>query len=116
MSIARYFNPRLRARIAAGDIPGWLTRHPRRAYIMAAIVSAPPWVDRAALTALRDEARRLTRETGTPHVLDHHPVPLTHPYVCGLTVPWNLRVVTYAVNAAKSNRYTPDQIEMAFTD
>lgn len=82
---------------------------------MAAIASAPPWVDRAALTSLRDYARNLTRATGVKHVLDHV-VPLTHPYVCGLTVPWNLRVVTYAQNAAKSNRWSPDQIEMTFTD
>jgi 5-methylcytosine-specific restriction endonuclease McrA len=111
VSIARYYNPRLRARIAAGDSPGWLQRHPRRAYIVAAILSAPPWVDRAAVNVIRDEARRLTAETGVPHVLDHV-VPLSHPMVCGLTVPWNLRVITYAQNAAKSNRWHPDQLEL----
>lgn len=115
MTVARYFNPRLRARILAGEVPDWLARHPRQAYIRAAVLAAPPWVDRSALRTLRDYARNLTRITGVRHVLDHV-VPLSHPYVCGLTVPWNLRVITYAQNAAKSNRWAPDQIEMEFTD
>lgn len=111
MSIARYFNPRLRAKILRGELPGWLQRHPRRSYIVAAVLSAPPWVDRAALKALRDEARRLTAETGVEHVLDHI-VPLCHPDVCGLTVPANLQVITRAQNATKSNYWNPYQLEL----
>lgn len=111
MSCARYFNTRLRPLLLAGNEPPWLRRHPRRSYIVAAVLSAPPWTDRKALNALRDEARRLTALTGVEHVLDHI-VPLCHPYVCGLTVPWNLRVITRAQNAAKSNHWTPDQLEL----
>lgn len=111
MSCARYFNPRLRPLILAGQEPDWLLRHPRRSYIRQAVLSALPWVDRAALNALRDEARRLTRETGVEHVLDHI-VPLNHPAVCGLTVPWNLRVITRAQNGAKGARWAPDQLEL----
>lgn len=110
MSIARYFNPALRGRLQRGDEPGWLQRHPRRRYIIAAIISAPPWSDREAIHVLRDTARRLTRETGKQHVLDHI-IPLNHPDVCGLTVSWNLRVVTYAQNAYKGNRWNPHQLE-----
>lgn len=112
MSCARYFNPRLRARLLVGDLPAWLLKHPRKSYIVAAVLSAPDWVDRAALNALRDEARRLTKATGVEHVLDHI-VPLTHPYVCGLTVPWNMQIMTRLQNAAKSNRWNPDQLELA---
>lgn len=112
MSVARYFNPKLRARIAAGDIPGWLQRHPRKTYIFAAVLSAPAWADRVAINALRAEARRLTCTTKVRHVLDHE-IPINHPYVCGLTVPGNMRVVTYAQNAYKSNRWSPDQLELA---
>lgn len=84
MSIARYYNPRLRARILAGDIPGWLQRHPRRSYILAAVLSAPAWADREAINVLRAEARRLSSISNVKHVLDHI-IPLTHPDVCGLT-------------------------------
>ena len=111
MSIARYFNPRLRGRLLAGDYPQWLKNHCRKVYIIACVLSAPPWVDRAEITALRKEARARAEETGVRHVLDHI-VPLTHPYVCGLTVPWNLRVVPWRCNASKGNKWNPDQLEL----
>lgn len=63
---------------------------------------------------MRDEARRLTRETGIEHVLDHI-VPLVHPKVCGLTVPWNLQVMTRHRNGQKSNAFSDvecEQLEM----
>lgn len=111
MSVARYFCPRLRARIVAGEVIRWLERHPRKSYIVAAVLSSPPWVDRAAMKALREEARRLTETSGVKHVLDHI-VPLQHPSVCGLSVPWNLQIITYAQNAAKSNKWAPDQLTL----
>lgn len=111
MSVARYFNPRLRDRILAGELPGWLQRHTRKSYIIAAVMSAPPWVDRAALNAIRNSARELTQSSGIKHVCDHV-VPLQHPSVCGLTVPWNMQVITYAQNAAKSNKWMPDQLSL----
>lgn len=115
MSIARYFNPRLRVRIISGDVPGWLLRHPRKTYIFAAILSAPPWADREAIRVLRAEARRLSCTTKVPHVLDHI-IPLTHPDVCGLTVSCNLRVITRTQNAWKSNRWNPHQLELFIND
>lgn len=111
MSTVRYFNPTMRRKILAGLIPWWVEQHPRRAYIVAANLATPDWVDRKELAALHSEARRLTIETGIEHVLDHI-VPLSHPYVCGLTVPWNLQVITRAQNAAKSNRWNPDQLTL----
>ena len=94
----------------AGEIVPWLDRHSRKNYIIQAILSCPPWVDRAALYALRDEARRLTTETGIDHTLDHI-VPLNHPRVCGLTVPWNLRVMPRGPNLSKGNYWCPEQME-----
>jgi len=81
---------------------------------VAAVLSAPSWADRAAIRALRDEARRLTVVTKVRHVLDHV-IPLNHPRVCGLTISANLRVITFAQNAYKSNHWNPDQLEL-FTD
>jgi hypothetical protein len=107
MSVARYFNPRMRPLLLRGEVPAWLARHPRKSYIIAAVISAPDWVDRTALNLLRDKALRLSEETGIKYVLDHI-VPLNHPCVCGLTVPWNFQIVTRAANAAKSNHWWPD--------
>ncbi len=92
-------------------LPAWLQRHTRMNYIINVVLSAPPWVDRKALNALQKAAREKTRRTGVPHVLDHI-VPVTHPYVCGLTVPWNLRIVPGTVNAFKGNSWSPDQDDL----
>lgn len=102
MGMVDYVRAPSRLRLLAGDMPAWIANSLRGRYIASVVLSAPPWVDRKALYALRDEARRLSRETGIEHVLDHI-VPLNHPRVCGLTVPWNLRVIPRKVNGAKSN-------------
>lgn len=104
--------PGLRASVLRGeDLPAWLQKHSRSDYIIAVVLSAPPWVDRAALLRLQKRARELTRVTGVKHVLDHI-VPVCHPYVCGLTVPWNIRVIPATANAAKGNQFSPDQLEV----
>jgi 5-methylcytosine-specific restriction endonuclease McrA len=91
------------------------------AYIRAAVLSCPEWQDRAELYALKAEAARITLETGVAHVLDHI-VPLNHSLVCGLTVPWNLQIITKFENDQKGNKYWPDmpyeqlELSVAATD
>lgn len=113
MSVVRYCWPKLRKAILAKEEPAWLVRHSRRSYIVAAILSAPPWVKRSdfdAVVALKDE---LTAETGKEHVLDHI-IPLNHPRVCGLTVPWNMEPLPRPVNGAKGNYFCPEQDEIQY--
>lgn len=86
--------------------PSW-----RKKWLIQRIVATPEWVDMTAIRAVYDEAATLTEETGIPHNVDHC-VPLNHPAVCGLHVPWNLRAIPKKCNGAKSNHWSPDQLEL----
>lgn len=113
MSVAvRYTGWRTRSLILAGAEPAWLVRHKRRTYVRQSYLACLPWADRAELRWLDWCRRAWSRATGAEHTLDHI-VPLNHPNVCGLTVPWNLRLVPEAVNAAKGNAWAPDQRVLA---
>lgn len=101
-----------RAALLRGEVPRWIANSRRAGYIARVLLSAPPWVDLDALRALAAEAQRMTALTGRLHVLDHE-IPLSHPRVCGLTVPWNIRVRHWRANASKGNRWTPpEQLEL----
>ena len=68
--------------------------------------ATPPWVtvdQKRQMRSLYLEAQRLTKITGERYVVDHI-VPLLSEEVCGLHVPWNLRVITQEENLKKSNK------------
>ena len=102
---------RLRERILADDEPQWLRIHIRRQYVRQCALATPPWLPRSALRRIDAIVKEITQRTGKRHVADHI-VPITHPYVCGLNVPWNLQVIPAATNARKSNNWCDDQLEM----
>jgi hypothetical protein len=75
--------------------------------------AVPPWLTLQhwkAINKLYTRAKRMTRTTGISHVVDHI-IPLRgvnlhgEAVVCGLHVPWNLRVITEAENIRKRNRF-----------
>lgn len=107
MSILRYNRQSARQALLRGEKVRWIERHNRRDYIRRCVLSFPPWVDKKALHALWKEARLREWQTGMPHVLDHI-VPVSHPFVCGLSVPWNMRVVPAHVNTKKGGDWQPD--------
>jgi hypothetical protein len=111
MSIVRFCKRRSRERIMAGDMPLWISNNAARKYIAAVCVSSPAWVDRTDLEMLRAWAKARTVFTGELHVLDHI-IPVIHPRVCGLTVPWNIQVIHWRANGVKSNTWEPDQLEL----
>lgn len=70
----------------------------------AKLQATPPWVDYDAIMTVYIEAAKLTIETGIPHEVDHI-VPLKNKRICGLHVPWNLRVIPAEDNRRKSNKF-----------
>jgi hypothetical protein len=67
-------------------MPNWLTAEQHR-----------------QIAAFYVEARTISRLTGVPHHVDHIE-PLAGVDVCGLHVPWNLKVLPAQINLAKGNR------------
>lgn len=68
--------------------------------------ATPKWVTTGHKLAMRQlylQAMELTKITGERYVVDHI-VPLISDVVCGLHVPWNLRVITQDENLRKSNK------------
>lgn len=79
--------------------------------------ATPPWLTREEKTAIRklyEMAILMTKTTGEQYVVDHI-YPLRSETVCGLHVPWNLRVITRAENLAKSNALPDDSFALAFS-
>lgn len=110
MSVVCLVRKGTKARIMDGERVHWVFNHKTRAaYLYAIVMSAPPWVDMWELQALRAWAKARSAFHGELYVLDHI-VPVTHPDVCGLTVPWNLQVIHWLVNGAKGNKWCPDQM------
>lgn len=68
--------------------------------------ASPRWLTKEHKLAMRQlylQAMELTKLTGERYVVDHI-VPLISDVVCGLHVPWNLRVITQEENLRKSNK------------
>ena len=62
--------------------------------------ATPPWVTKEQKLVMRKlylQAMEMTKITGERYVVDHI-VPLISDEVCGLHVPWNLRVITQEEN------------------
>lgn len=68
--------------------------------------ATPPWVTAEQKMEMRQLyllAQKLTATTGERYAVDHI-IPLINAQVCGLHVPWNLRVITQEENLKKSNK------------
>jgi hypothetical protein len=66
--------------------------------------ASPPWLtkeDKTSILLCYKNAKALSK-LGIKHEVDHI-IPLNHADVCGLHVPWNLRVIPASENNRKSN-------------
>ena len=73
----------------------------------AKLQRTPPWLTKEhhdQITSIYAERERITKATGIDHHVDHI-LPLQGKDVCGLHVPWNLRVITAEDNLSKSNKH-----------
>jgi hypothetical protein len=69
--------------------------------------ATPSWITAEQKLSIRQlylQAMALTKLTGERYVVDHI-IPLISHEVCGLHVPWNLRVITQEENLVKSNKH-----------
>ena len=69
-------------------------------------LATPKWLTREQKSEIRQLyqiAITMTKTTGEQYVVDHI-VPLRSEFVCGLHVPWNLRVIPRQENLLKSNK------------
>lgn len=70
----------------------------------------PKWLTKEQhlqIDRLHRKAYKLRKETGVSYDVDHM-VPIRGKNVCGLNVPWNLRIITHAENRTKSNQLLPE--------
>jgi len=75
--------------------------------------ATPKWITPEQKLAMREmylQAQKITKITGERYVVDHI-IPLISPEVCGLHVPWNLRVITQEENLKKSNKIVDSPLE-----
>lgn len=67
------------------------------------------WADREKMLAIYREARRLSKETGVAHHVDHI-IPLKGDLVSGLHVEGNLQILTASENLRKHNRFVEEML------
>jgi 5-methylcytosine-specific restriction endonuclease McrA len=78
--------------------------------------ATPPWLSRSQKAQTRElykAAITMSKTTGEQYVVDHI-YPLRSDVVCGLHVPWNLRIITQQENLEKSNLLPDDSFALAF--
>lgn len=112
MGMLDYRRPNAKRLLLAGAEPRWIANSKRKNYIRQVVLSIPFWVKPDELKLVKLRCQQTTALSGEEHHVCHI-IPLNHPRVCGLTVPWNLEIKTAKINLAESNHIQlDDQLEL----
>jgi len=71
------------------------------------VLAYPTWADRDQIRAIYKTMRELNKAAGCIAYHVDHIVPLAHPFVSGLHVHWNLRIIPAKENLEKHNQFDP---------
>ena len=92
----------------------WKKNHPDRAWLNSLVgtrrrqakklQAMPVWADEARIAEIYRECKRISKQTGIEHHVDHI-VPLISKEVCGLHVEQNLRIISAQENLSKGNKH-----------
>lgn len=80
-----------------------MTRANAARHKAAKLRATPVWVDHSRINEMYEAAVFLSKKTGKIYHVDHI-VPLQSKIVCGLHVPWNLKLLTAEENQRKGNK------------
>lgn len=69
----------------------------------------PDWADRKAMKIIYAECKKISKETGIKHHVDHY-FPLKSDVVCGLHNEFNLRIIPAVENLSKGNSFPEDHL------
>lgn len=73
--------------------------------------ATPAWADMKAINLLYAKAKRLSCWMGELYVVDHI-IPKINPWVCGLHVETNLRIIHWLENAKKGAMWPDTQLDL----
>jgi 5-methylcytosine-specific restriction endonuclease McrA len=86
-----------------------MLRHARKLH------ATPKWLTELMILGMQELYSKsiLMKElTGIPHEVDHI-IPLQGKDVCGLHVPWNLRIITESANSSKTNNLPDESLRLS---